>query len=66
RHQWPQRIEGSHTQLRLGPGLVAAFIVMVVNRPHFHSVLTIRNGLRGSGSFIGSAQGSIKVDGTFV
>ena len=46
-------IEGSDTQLRLGSGLVAAFIVMVVNRPYFHPVLTIRNGLRGSGSFIG-------------
>ena len=28
RHHWPQRIEGSHTQLRLGSGLVAAFVVM--------------------------------------
>ena len=51
--------------LRLRSGLVAAFVLIVVNRPYFHRVLTIRNGLRDSDSFNGSAQGSIKVDGTF-
>ena len=51
---------------RFGSGLVAAFVLIVVNRPYFHCVLTIRNGLRGSGSFNGSTQGPIKVDGTFV
>ena len=61
----PQRIEGSDAELRVRSGLVTAFVLIVVNRPYFHRVLTIRNGLRDSDSFSPSGQGSIKVDGTF-